>query len=401
MKKYIRTLLERRRFKQQLPQIAQALGNLIFCFPYCAMGGGERVHAGILKTFAHCRPSCIITIPSTDHTFRADFAAHSTLIDLSSYHHIHDDWFVRRIAALINQKTAPTVFGCNSQFFCRLLPHLSEHVRIIDLFHAFVPEFDNVPEKLTLPHAEKIHARIVLGEKTKRDFQALYQQHHKNPELLKRIHIIPNQINVPDHCPDKPEHTHPTILFVGRASEEKRPELFIEIARRCQTLLPTARFEMIGDIPPDTPVPPNTRILGVISEMDELNRRYQAADLILITSWREGLPMVMLEAMAYGVIPVSTDVGEISSLVNPQNHNGLTVTDHSVAKYEQRQAVSSADFDAAVEAFLAPIIRLAQNHELRRKMSQNAHQSVKQHFSPQAHQAAYLSVVLGENEGKS
>jgi glycosyltransferase involved in cell wall biosynthesis len=43
--------------------------------------------------------------------------------------------------------------------------------------------------------------------------------------------------------------------------------------------------------------------------------RYRALDLMLLTSWHEGTPLAILEAMASGVPVVATDVGGVAELI--------------------------------------------------------------------------------------
>lgn len=50
-------------------------------------------------------------------------------------------------------------------------------------------------------------------------------------------------------------------------------------------------------------------------ESAALQRYYETADIISLPSWREGVPMVLLEGMAFGLPPVATTVGGIPELI--------------------------------------------------------------------------------------
>ena len=61
-----------------------------------------------------------------------------------------------------------------------------------------------------------------------------------------------------------------------------------------------------------SPVRDRIHLLG---PRDDIEQIFQAIDVFLLTSTREGLPNVILEAMACGVPVVSTDVGDCRELV--------------------------------------------------------------------------------------
>ncbi len=56
----------------------------------------------------------------------------------------------------------------------------------------------------------------------------------------------------------------------------------------------------------------------------ELLELYNIADIFALSSYAEGLPRVLIEAMACGCIPIATDVGGVSSVVS-DGINGFTV----------------------------------------------------------------------------
>ncbi len=82
---------------------------------------------------------------------------------------------------------------------------------------------------------------------------------------------------------------------------------------------------------------------------DALYARYRAADLFVLPSWNEGLPVVLHEAGAFELPVITTPVGAIPDLVR-DGCNGLLVT------------------PGDVEGLAAAITRLATGHEERARM---------------------------------
>ncbi|MCD6565403.1 MAG: glycosyltransferase family 4 protein [Bacteroidales bacterium] len=91
----------------------------------------------------------------------------------------------------------------------------------------------------------------------------------------------------------------------------------------------------------------------------ELDKYYAAARVFLLTSFWEGLPMVAVESMNFGVPVVATDVGDTRDLVEDGKNGYLTEV---------------GDTDAAARA----VVRLLNDDELYRRMSANAYKKAEE-----------------------
>jgi glycosyltransferase involved in cell wall biosynthesis len=58
----------------------------------------------------------------------------------------------------------------------------------------------------------------------------------------------------------------------------------------------------------------NFQFIGIVSGKEK-DKAFQKADIFLLPSYYEGLPLSLLEAMSFGVIPIVTDVGSIGTVV--------------------------------------------------------------------------------------
>lgn len=103
-----------------------------------------------------------------------------------------------------------------------------------------------------------------------------------------------------------------TILCIARVSYPKNSVLFMEVAR----LLPEYAFVWIGNKEPVEGAPVNAFFLGNITNAAIY---CSLADVFMLPSDYEGLPIVIIEAMSHGKPVVASNVGGISELV----HNGV------------------------------------------------------------------------------
>lgn len=386
------------------------LDDIIFFFPFYHFGGGETVHLDILKIFKEYKTSCFIVYKSDNEFLKEEFNKVSRVIDLWKYKSSKYESYIKRLAKVINEKENPIVFGCNNHFFYNLVKYLDEKkVKILDLTHAFSYEDPYAVEKFSLPMVDKIHKRVILGKKTYTDYTNLYKKNNIDLSLLNRFVIINNAVTVPENYINKKNDDFLKILFVSRNSFEKRPEIFFEIAKKCHIKKINAQFTVIGDFENIDNNIPNLNIVGSIKDKQKIDKYYSENDILLVTSFREGFPMVILEGMAYGVVPISTDVGEISSFVNRQNNNGILISDATTERYSKmkNEYIKNErcypksqlkeipdDLNNLINEFIDKIQMLNNDRKLLSTLSFNAYISVKNYFSPEQQRNAYLKLFF-------
>jgi glycosyltransferase involved in cell wall biosynthesis len=105
------------------------------------------------------------------------------------------------------------------------------------------------------------------------------------------------------------------VLFVGRFDHQKGFDLYLDVMRRLgsQAEGVAAGNAIIGK-KLDFVIPPNVRTLGWCSP-NQVSALYYDADLILMPSRFEGLPMVALEAMRSGTPIFASDAGPMREIV--------------------------------------------------------------------------------------
>jgi glycosyltransferase involved in cell wall biosynthesis len=109
--------------------------------------------------------------------------------------------------------------------------------------------------------------------------------------------------------------------IVGRLDPVKRVDLFLEVARCLSHQLPSACFVIAGAGREEAALRDSLRGSELERQVYFLGERgdicdvLRAMDLLLITSDHEGLPTVLLEAMALGIPVVARNVGGISEVI--------------------------------------------------------------------------------------
>ncbi len=131
-------------------------------------------------------------------------------------------------------------------------------------------------------------------------------EYEEASKLSKFATLINNGINInklPKLLSDNKSNTY-TICTVGRISYQKNPSLYNKVAE----MFPDVQFVWIGDGElKEELTSSNIRVTGWLEKervLSELNR----ADVFLLTSLWEGLPIALLEAMYYKKICIVSNV---------------------------------------------------------------------------------------------
>ena len=166
------------------------------------------------------------------------------------------------------------------------------------------------------------------------------------------------------------------VAYVGRLAGIKRPERVIEVARR----VPDAVVLVVGDgssrAELEAAAPPNVRFAGW---RDDVAPVWAAADVALLTSDNEGMPVTLVEAALAGVPAVTTGVGSA----------GEVVVD----------GVTGAVVPCDVDALAAAVQRLLTDDDLRRRQGAAAQERAREEYSVarmvDRHRAIYASLGAG------
>jgi glycosyltransferase involved in cell wall biosynthesis len=148
-----------------------------------------------------------------------------------------------------------------------------------------------------------------------------YDQLEVPSKFKENIVYIPNAVDPLTIQIDKKWAYPLKIVFVGRGSEEKRIPTIVNVAKKVKENKLPFEFELIGDVDDYITNDANKflKISGMINNKGALNSKYQSAHFIILLSSTEGMPLVILEAMQNGCIPIVTNVGDLPFVVNKDN----------------------------------------------------------------------------------
>ena len=113
----------------------------------------------------------------------------------------------------------------------------------------------------------------------------------------------------------------PVVGSVTRLTRQKDPLTFVRAAAAIRRAVPDANFVLVGDGPLRADVEKEAAELGLLDQLVVAGVRRDVAavlpafDVFVLSSLWEGLPRVVLEAMAAGVPVVATDVDGVGEAV--------------------------------------------------------------------------------------
>jgi glycosyltransferase involved in cell wall biosynthesis len=199
---------------------------------------------------------------------------------------------------LVRDRTnrAPTIFHPHGMEMFQPKGTLAEDVRSLPL------------RGITRFHAQR--ADITISQSTRGQLPLIIKRKLRVP--TQRIRVVPNAVSL-DQALNVAAKTSQRrrFLFVGRNEPRKGVQLLLRaFAERNDVTL-----DIVGipSLPAGTP--PHIRTHGVVQHRGKVATAYRDADFLVVTSYAEGMPTVILEAFAAGTPVIGTDVGATADLV--------------------------------------------------------------------------------------
>lgn len=202
------------------------------------------------------------------------------------------------------------------------------------------------------------------------------EENLRKEKIIHNVSYIYNGINLPELVVENPFKNisfKQKVLCIARLSVQKNVSLFLEVA----SLLPQYAFIWVGNQTPVHNELQNVFFMGDIPNAGCYNR---FVDLFFLPSNYEGLPVVIIEALACGKPIVASAVGGIPELLNEEN--GFAVRNDANEMAEKIELILS-------------------NKNLKDKMGEVARQTYLQKFTVDKMVNGYMDIYKNIYESNS
>jgi glycosyltransferase involved in cell wall biosynthesis len=221
----------------------------------------------------------------------------------------------------------------------RVLKAQSPNVKIIDVLHG---DHGGYPE-MSASFNANLDCTVVVSRYLK---NYLVHQHRMRSDHVEVIHNGIDTKGVQQHRKGISRYRQRlgippnvfVVAYIGRFAAEKRPDRVLESFSGLRRMAPSSpmKLVMVGDGELRGALTDQASTLALDDDVhftgyiDDVPILLAEIDALVLTSETEGIPMVVLEAMALGVPVVATAVGGVPEIIEP-GRSGLLVRDDEKA----------------------------------------------------------------------
>ncbi|WP_049919616.1 glycosyltransferase [Haloarcula vallismortis] len=326
-------------------------GPIAFFVPSLTVGGAERVTVSVANGLSKRGYEVDLVVSYNEGDFRSDVGGNVNIVDLGT----------RRIPGIGIGASVPALVRYLSRRSPEILFSQMTYANSIHMISQVLSGSDTVT-------ISTIHTTLGMQEESKEKFVQWLQRHlaHQSDQFVavsegvansvvehvgvdrEKVSVLYNPIPIPEVQEQAGESVdHPwtdsanldVVLGVGRLERAKNFESFLRAFERVHTARPDTRAIVAGGGSKRTELERLAAELGiddVVSFPGFVDNPYgymANADVLAMSSIHEGLPTVLIEALACGCPVVSTDCpsgpaeilkdGEFGPLVDVDDDEGL------------------------------------------------------------------------------
>jgi glycosyltransferase involved in cell wall biosynthesis len=302
------------------PKAAQGRKRIALVTPHLGQGGAEAVFYDIASTLCSGGfESLLLATQSRDDRWLTKWRERvEHVYDLAEV--VAPERMVAALYSIISNWRCDYLLVQNSLYGYAAVAHIRKvcpNIRIIDVIHSVDEAWDQIGA--TAAVASHIDQRIAMSQSVRDRLLAI-----GTPES--KILLVRNGVDLERFQP-APVHSGDSvkaILFAARLDAVKRPLLVADIANALMALRPQGdfRFTVAGDGPEGERFERYVHKLGLQArfdfrgQVDDLAPLYAASDVVILPSRSEGVPLVVLEALASARPVVASKVGAIPEVLD-------------------------------------------------------------------------------------
>ncbi|MEQ1887159.1 MAG: glycosyltransferase family 4 protein [Bryobacteraceae bacterium] len=359
------------------PKYSRGKQRVSVIIPQLGPGGAEAVLIDIVSSLDRGRCEILLLVTqSEDDRWRSRWAERvDHIYDLAQA--VPASHMTGALFSIVTNWQCDVVIVQNTMYGYAVLPAIKRArpaIQTVDVVHAIDEQWNQVD--LTAPFASSLDLRLTLSSKAQSALLAT-----GTPEG--RVKVLRASVPLERFTPAAVRNEAPRrIVYAGRLDAFKRPLLLVDIAARLRELRGSLDFQfaIAGDGPEKARFRAaiQKRKLGqafdFLGLVDDLAPVYAGADVVILPSRTEGLPLVILEALASARPVVASNVGDIPGLLESC---GVVI---ELAPGE-------------VERYAESLNRLLNDPELRRSLGDAGRRKVTAGHDPQIASQHYKEIL--------
>jgi len=302
------------------PRISPGRARVALITPHLGSGGAESVLlelAGVLP--ADRFEVLLLATQSTDNRWSERWQkAVAHVYDLALI--VPPQKTVAAVHSIVTNWRCSAVLVQNSLAGYAAFPHIKRdlpHTKLMDVVHSVDESWDLI--SVTAGLARRIDVRVAVSDAVRSRLLAC-----GTPES--NVSMVRSGVDLEQFRPALGSGTQQRnrVLFAGRLDPVKRPSLLVDIAQELLSLRNKRDFVFV--VAGDGPQTPSLRtavrrhglegVFEFLGHVEDMPPVIAAADILLLPSRSEGVPLIVLEALACGTPVVASNVGAIAEVVD-------------------------------------------------------------------------------------
>lgn len=138
-----------------------------------------------------------------------------------------------------------------------------------------------------------------------------------------RPQVIHNGHEPPQVTAPTGQHGPPQLIFAGRFDPQKNLSYMLDVLHHCREV--PWQMHMVGDGPHASSFQAKAKKLGLADRCQfhgwlhprQVDRHMAQCDILLLTSFAEGLPVVAVRALSFGLALAGSDIGGLHDVIRP------------------------------------------------------------------------------------